>query len=755
MNAPLRTAVDSFSLINGALQEQASNLGVFEQSEVPDRRGRGNLYVLVETIGGFPDHARVQQQIIQVAQEYFRTSGSITAGIRTAIKTANAEVFDANLSAPREQRGVAGLTLMVLKDRDAYVGQLGPALLYHIGKGEFRRQPTESTWLTSETLEDIDTDRQPPLGLRREVEPELAHLNAHDGDLLILASTLLAKLATDDQVRSAVIHRGASSVCESLQALARGEDVSALVVDVLAVGEAEVGARPTEAERPGLWARVSSGLRESLRAGPTGAGPQGVGTGVETPLTAKEQAAGVAEEEGWEEEEGQTAPLIIDLKGAAQSVWRTVSGVGRGLAALLARVLPEAEPGQRAKGQQARRAAAPAAHGDKKWLWAALLIPALVIAIFALTRYQYDRSRQMHFRQLRDAAQEAKTSAQISTSPAEQRVRIAEALVALDEALLLKPGDAETLAAREELSNWQDRINNVSRLFYFNTLKEFPDSETAKSQLGTAVVRGIDVYVLDLGMNRVYKYLLNETRDAFQTLATDAVLVRRGDQLGEITVEDLMDIAWVESTPALGSSALFVLDKKGHVLKYDPASGRMSAFPTADSSVWRNPVAMTGYVGRLYLLDPGANRILKYALTSSGYEGKPTDYLQAEAGANLTDAVDLAIDGNVYVLHVDGRISKYSEGASVAFPQKNLDEPLKAPCCIFVTGAMDESGSVYVADAGNSRIVQFNKAGEFIRQFRSRDPGYLDGLRGVFVDEAGKKLYIVSGNKMYLVTLPD
>lgn len=747
MNAKLRTAVDSFSFVNGALQEKASNLSAVEQSAlIPERRGRGNLYVLVETIGGFPDHAQVQQQIINVAQEYFRTSGSITAGIRTAIKTANAEVFDANLNAAREQRGVAGLTVMVLKDRDAYVGQLGPALLYHIGKGEFRRLPAESTWLSSENLEDVDTDRQPPLGLRREVEPELSHLYVREGDLLILASTLLAKLATDDEVRSAVT-RGAYSVRQGLQSLAKGQDVSVMVVDVLAVGEAEAeeGAAASgtiPAKRPGLWTKISSGVRESLRTRTT--------TG--KTVAGQEPAAGV-EEEGWEEEEGETATRAIDWRGTAQSVWRTCSGVGRGLAALLARVLPEAEPGQRAKRQQARRAVTPA-HEDRRWLWVALSIPVLIIAIFALTRYQYERSRLMHFRHLWETAQEAKIGAQMTTSPAEQRVRLTQALAALDEALLLKPGDAEILAEREELQNWLDRINKVSRVFYFNTLKEFPDTEAAKSQLGTAIVHGIDVYVLDLGMNRVYKYLLNETRDAFQVLEGDPVLLRKGDQHGEIAVEDLLDIAWVESTPALGTSALFVLDKKAHVLEYDPAAG-LKSFPTADSTAWRNSVAMASYPGRFYLLDPGASRILKYVLTSVGYEGSPTDYLQAETVANLTDAIDLAIDGNVYVLHSDGRISKYDKGASVPFPQKNLDEPLKAPCSIFVTGSMDESGSVYVADSGNSRVVQFSKAGEFIRQFRSRDPGYMDGLRGLFVDEAAKKLYLVGGNKLLLATLPD
>jgi len=81
--------------------------------------------------------------------------------------------------------------------------------------------------------------------------------------------------------------------------------------------------------------------------------------------------------------------------------------------------------------------------------------------------------------------------------------------------------------------------------------------------------------------------------------------------------------------------------------------------------------------------------------------------------------------------------------------------PLKAPCYIFVTGSMDESGSVYVADAGNSRVVQFSKAGEFIRQLRSRDAGHMDGLRGLFVDETAKKIYLIAGNKLLQATLPD
>jgi hypothetical protein len=199
---------------------------------------------------------------------------------------------------------------------------------------------------------------------------------------------------------------------------------------------------------------------------------------------------------------------------------------------------------------------------------------------------------------------------------------------------------------------------------------------------------------------------------------------------------------------------LLALDKQGHVLEYDPQLG-LKPFPAADSSSWVEPAAAVGYVGRLYLLDPQANSVLRYVLTNAGYEGPPGDYFAAETSVNISNVVDMAIDGNVYVLHSDGTISKYQEGAGAPFPQSNLDEPLKAPSCIFVTGYMDEDGYVYVADAGNQRVVQFSKAGEFIRQLRSRDPTYMNGLRTLFVDEEEKKLFLINGSKLYLVMLPE
>ncbi len=741
MSTQLWTSVDSASIVGGVWQETASNLGILEQSRlIPTKRGRGNLYVLVETVGSFPDHEQIQQRIIGIVREYYRTPGSITAGIRHAIKAANTYLYEENLNAPREQRGVAGVTCMVLKDQDAYVGQCGPAVLYHVGRAQFQRLPKESTWLSSEMLQDVDIRRHPPLGLRREIEPELFHLHVREADVFVLSCRSLARLATDEEIAHAVLDRGAGTVRANVENLARGQDLSIIVVEVLPADQAPVSGReesvyvqPLSSPQPSLLTKVSSGLRRMF-------------------VTSADEQEGF-EEEFAEEEEAEALGLDIDLRGAAESAWRALAGLGRQLAALLVRVLPDTDSGRRPRRTRKGKEVA-AAQLDRRWLYAALVIPILVIVLVAVTRFQHQRSLEAQFSELVAAAQEAIASAESSSDRSTQRTLLNQAMGTLGQALELKPEAAELRAEHQEIQEWLDRIDYVYRIPYFIELQEFPDTESAVVRLGRVVVHGIDVYVLDLGVGRVYKYLLNDTRDALQTLEGDPVLLRAGDQRGDMTVDELLDIAWVDAGGLRGTSNLLTVDTQGHVLMYDALLG-LRPFPTADTSTWRNPVAAVGYFGRVYLLDPQANHVLRYVLTNEGYDGPPSDYFPEGTDVSVRSAVDVAIDGNVYVLHSDGVIAKYQEGSPVPFVQSNMDEPLEAPRSIFVTGFMDEGGYVYVADAGNQRIVQLSKAGEFIRQFRARDAKNMRDLRGLFVDEEQKQLFLTDGSKLYLVSLPD
>jgi hypothetical protein len=73
----------------------------------------------------------------------------------------------------------------------------------------------------------------------------------------------------------------------------------------------------------------------------------------------------------------------------------------------------------------------------------------------------------------------------------------------------------------------------------------------------------------------------------------------------------------------------------------------------------------------------------------------------------------------------------------------------------------DETEWVYIADCGNSRIVQSANDGKFTRQFRLNDAqlkakgDVLSKVTGLFVDESVKRAYFLSGNKLYVISLSE
>jgi DNA-binding beta-propeller fold protein YncE len=179
--------------------------------------------------------------------------------------------------------------------------------------------------------------------------------------------------------------------------------------------------------------------------------------------------------------------------------------------------------------------------------------------------------------------------------------------------------------------------------------------------------------------------------------------------------------------------------------------------PVADSDRWLKPEAIGSYYGNLYVLDPLLGHILKYEPSDNAYTQPPSYYVNPGLQMDLTGAVDMAIDGNVYVLFADGRIEKFFNGEPRSFTLAGLPSPMTSPTTIFVSGEKEPEadGHIYVTDTGNERIVEFDKEGNFLRQFRD-NPGdtHLAGLRGLYVDDERGRMFILSGTALWLVNLP-
>lgn len=104
-------------------------------------------------------------------------------------------------------------------------------------------------------------------------------------------------------------------------------------------------------------------------------------------------------------------------------------------------------------------------------------------------------------------------------------------------------------------------------------------------------------------------------------------------------------------------------------------------------------------------------------------------------------------------------MQKFAGGMPDPFDISDWDTPPQNPSAIF-TRPSEETRWIYVADRGNSRIVQSSKEGQFKQQFRLADVqaaengDALAGATSLFVDEIIGHAYLLSGQELYLLILP-
>lgn len=178
-------------------------------------------------------------------------------------------------------------------------------------------------------------------------------------------------------------------------------------------------------------------------------------------------------------------------------------------------------------------------------------------------------------------------------------------------------------------------------------------------------------------------------------------------------------------------------------VSFDPLAGLTSP-PEADESV----VAVGAYLANVYFLVPSKNQIFKYVPVEEGYS-LPQEWIKE--GVDLSDAVSMAIDGFVYVLRVGGAVVKFEKGEIIKdFSLKELDQPLADPRAIFTTV---DSGYLYILDAGNRRVVVFDKNGFYQSQYVYDDLETPIDPGDFAVDEEQGVIYLTDGGTLYRVEI--
>jgi uncharacterized protein (UPF0333 family) len=293
-----------------------------------------------------------------------------------------------------------------------------------------------------------------------------------------------------------------------------------------------------------------------------------------------------------------------------------------------------------------------------------------------------------------------------------------EAKKILEQALALfaQVKNKEQIQIFSKIVSELDKLNNINKInpkMVLDFQQNFKDADVAQIFFVNKTI-----YSIDLKNNRIYQG--NESPNSLPQYSGK-------------------NIAGVYQAPE--NLLIFYQDSEG-IYEYNIDENKAEKAEILLEEKWKKAKILGTYFTNLYLLDPDEGQIYKYEKTGAGYS-KGTPYVDKEK-IDLKKAISMALDGYIYVLNNDGNVFKLMAGRMVSdFKISGIPQPdsqIKNPVKIFTSALVP---NLYIL--GNNRILEFDKSGNYQRMFVFNLPD----IKDLWVDYKTKKLYLLSGTKVY------
>jgi hypothetical protein len=187
-------------------------------------------------------------------------------------------------------------------------------------------------------------------------------------------------------------------------------------------------------------------------------------------------------------------------------------------------------------------------------------------------------------------------------------------------------------------------------------------------------------------------------------------------------------------SPTFSDDGIFYLDGNSVVIIGNDGSFKKLPINQAPEKI--GGIAIYGQ--RLYLIDQNGGQILRYNKGENDFNS-PEKWLNSSA--DLTKAISIFIDGNIYIMNKDGSAEKYLKGKKESFSINQVDSPITNASKISVG-----QEHVFVFEPSEKRVIVFDIQGVFRGQY------IFSGLNNVIdfaADDSKGLIYALSGQAIY------
>lgn len=281
----------------------------------------------------------------------------------------------------------------------------------------------------------------------------------------------------------------------------------------------------------------------------------------------------------------------------------------------------------------------------------------------------------------------------------------------------------EIMEILDQAGKKRDEINGVTRI---KGARIIADLKTAKEN---TELRGIFEYDHD--------YFAYDSKTLFQMLSAN------GETKGSFNLTENEQI--IAGVDMKAKSRLIFLTDKGKIIEFKDGETKFAA--TTDDK-FQKGITIDTFSKYLYLLDPAGNQIWKYERKDASF-GEAQEY---SVNADLSQAISLAIDGNVFVLTSDGRLLKLYRGNQEEYNTKNAPGgDLKGLSKVYTRDSLEE---LYFLDPAQKAILIFSKGQKeavYQNQVVIED---VNEITDFWVDPETDSLIFTDKTKVYEVKLP-